>query len=87
MYRLLCMYMAIMAGRINRKAIMAKFIRGLYFIEKPKALRSAFSLGKKAYSKNLMTIKVDFFNSCIKYSRDRKTKMLDQKKIYDIGMK
>jgi hypothetical protein len=87
MYRLLCMYLAIVAMYFNKPAIMAKFIRGLYFIEKPKKLRSPFSLGKKKYSKNLMTIRVDFFNKCCKYSRDRKTKMLNQKKIYDLGMK
>ena len=44
MYRLVGMYTAMIAGFFNSKILMAKVIRGLYFIRKPKKLKSAISL-------------------------------------------
>jgi len=38
------MYTAMIAGFFNSKILMAKVIRGLYFIRKPKKLKSAISL-------------------------------------------
>jgi len=39
LYRLIGMYAAIIATYINRRKMMAKLIRGLYFIKKPKELQ------------------------------------------------
>jgi len=43
MYRLVGMYTAMIAGYFNSKILMAKVIRGLYFIRKPKQLKSVIS--------------------------------------------
>ena len=67
------MYTAILAGYINSKVLMAKFIRSMYFLKKPKELMPAINLaGKDNFIAKLMTIKVDFFNYFCSYSRYRK---------------
>ena len=71
-YRLIGMYTALVAGYINRKVLMSKLIRGLYFMKKPAELIPAIQLNKNYNTANLMTTRVDFFNSCFKYSRNQK---------------
>ena len=71
MYRLVCMYIAIIAGYFNSKVLMAKVIRGLYFLKKPKENKSVITLTSNSYFRKLITVKVDYFNYCFKYSRSR----------------
>ena len=84
-YRLVSMYMAIVVGYINSKVMMAKLIRNMYFLKKPNTLAGAFTLTNNKFFKKLQTIKVDYFNYCFKYSRNRKEKTIDKKKVYEKG--
>lgn len=83
LYEILIVCFSFLGWYINAQVIRAKFIRSMYFLEKPDSMRPAFNimLGSKSYnfSDSLTTMKVTIWNKCSKKGKkiDEKLKDID----------
>ena len=85
LHRILKLIFKNIGGQFNRKNIMAKYIRNLYYIEKsadPERPQSPHNLFKNKFTSHLMTLKLHLFNDCLRYSHRKKHKNIDQKAVY-----
>ena len=64
---LIFLVFALVARLLNKQVVLAKLMRSLYFVAKPKELKERDT--KYTFVTNLMSVKVDFFNKWFKYSR------------------
>ena len=78
------MFLGTAASWINDKTIIAKYIRSLYFIHKPKRLKKLFLHGHEKIN-NLMIIKTRFYNSFWRKANSEQNEDIDQMELFDQG--
>jgi len=77
------LFLGKLAAKINKNVITAKLIRSNYFMKRPSSMKASSHPNSMTY--DLSVIKLNYFNSCFKYSYSKRDNMVDKQELFQKG--
>ena len=79
---IILLFVGLVVAFINKHVLIAKLIRSNYFIRKPISKQDKKKKSADVCASDITNIKINFYNKCCRYSRDRKSRGVNKKELY-----